>query len=187
MSEVIELLEAELEAAFEVKDKKSLHRYVVMMVDHFAMKEREEERHRETLQAFDSVRSEMTEGFARVHSDVRLIADRMEQGFRRMDERFEAVDKRFEAQDKRFEELTARFDARFEANDRRFEDMNSRFEDMNSRFEDMNSRFEDMNLRFDDMNHRFDDMGKRFSHLVALVSLFFTLLAGMITAFGVLG
>lgn len=187
MSEVIELLEAELEAAFEVKDKKSLHRYVVMMVDHFAMKEREEERHRETLQAFDGLRSEMKEEFAQVHGDVRLIADRMEQGFRRMDERFEAVDKRFEAQDKRFEsidkrfeELTARFDARFEANDRRFEDMNSRFEDMNS-------RFEDMNLRFDDMNRRFDDMGKRFSHLVALVSLFFTLLAGMITAFGVLG
>lgn len=163
MSEVIELLEAELEAAFEVKDKKSLHRYVVLMVDHFAMKEREEQRHQKTLGAFSGLRSEMKEEFGEVRSDIRLIADRMEQGFRRMDERFEAVDKRFD-------DLIARFDARFEANDRRFEDMNS--------------RFEDMNLRFDDMNRRFDDMGKRFSHMVALVSLFFTLLAGMITAFG---
>ena len=41
--------------------------------------------------------------------------------------------------------------------------------------------------RFEDMNRRFEDMNKRFSQMVGLVSLFFTLLAGMVTAFGVLG
>ena len=35
MSDIVELLEEELEEAFEVKNKKSLHRYVVLMVDRF--------------------------------------------------------------------------------------------------------------------------------------------------------
>ena len=35
MSSIIELLEDELETAVEVKDKKSLHRYVMLLVERF--------------------------------------------------------------------------------------------------------------------------------------------------------
>ena len=48
-------------------------------------------------------------------------------------------------------------------------------------------RFEAVDKRFEDMNRRFDDVNKRFSQTIALTSLFFTLLAGIITAFGILG
>ena len=181
MSEMIDLLEAELEAAFEVKDKKSLHRYVVLMVDNFAMRQREEERFKQTMNAFDGLRREMKDEFAQVHDDIRLIAERMEHGFKRVDERFEAVDKRFE-------DLTARFEARFDANDKRFDANDKRFEAVDKRFEDLTARFEarfDANdKRFGAVDKRFDDMNKRFSQMFALVSLFFTLLAGLITAFG---
>jgi hypothetical protein len=123
MTDIVELLESELEEAFEVKDRKSLHRYVVLMVDRFASRSAAEHQN----QRFDEILAAMREGF------------------QRMDERFAAVDKRFEA-------MQQQIDQRFEAVDKRF-----------------------------------DDMNKRFTMLVTLMSIFFTLLAGMITAFGVLG
>ena len=43
MSDIVGLLQSELEEAFEVKDKKSLHRYVVIMVDRFASRARTED------------------------------------------------------------------------------------------------------------------------------------------------
>src|SRR6056297_1246131 len=114
MNEIVGLLESELEAAFEVKDKESLHRYVVLMVDRFAARASEEERH-------SRLERKMDEGFAEIKEDVRSIAATMQEGFARFDERFEAVDRRFEEQNEKFE-------ARFAAIDKRFEDMNQRFE-----------------------------------------------------------
>jgi predicted nucleic acid-binding Zn-ribbon protein len=152
MNEIVGLLESELEAAFEVKDKESLHRYVVLMVDRFAARASEEERH-------SRLERKMDEGFAEIKEDVRSIAATMQEGFARFDERFEAVDRRFEEQNEKFE-------ARFAAVDKRFEDMNQRFEDMNKRF---------------------DDMNKRFNSLTVLMSVFFTVLAGMMTALGLFG
>ena len=181
MNDMIVLLESELEAAFEVKDKESLHRYVVLMIDRFAARESEEQHH-------SRLERKMDEGFAEIKDDVRTIAATMKEGFARVDERFDAVDKRFEAVDKRFEDMNRRFEAvdkRFEAVDKRFEDMNTRFEDiedMNTRFEAVDKRFEDMNTRFEAVDKRFDDMNKRFNSLVVLMSVFFTVLAGMMTA-----
>ncbi len=129
MNDIIGLLESELEAAFEVRDKQSLHRYVVLMIDRFAARESEEERH-------SRLERKMDEGFAEIKDDVRTIAATMKEGFARVDERFEAVDKRFEAVDKRFEAV----------------------------------------------DKRFDDMNKRFNSLVVLMSVIFTVLAGMMTA-----
>ena len=150
MNDMIVLLESELEAAFEVKDKESLHRYVVLMIDRFAARKSEEEHH-------SRLERKMDEGFAEIKDDVRTIAATMKEGFARVDERFDAVDKRFEAVDKRFE-------------------------DMNRRFEAVDKRFEDMNTRFEAVDKRFDDMNKRFNSLVVLMSVFFTVLAGMMTA-----
>ncbi|MFP4066513.1 MAG: hypothetical protein ACLFS5_03360 [Spirochaetaceae bacterium] len=143
MNDIVGLLESELEAAFQVKDRKSLHRYVVMMVDRFASRETEQER-------FSQLDRTMGQGFTELEEDVRSIAESMRAGFSRMDERFEAMDRRFEA--------------RFEAMDRRFEEQNERFK-----------------ARSDAVDKHFDDVNKRFNMLVVLMSVFFTVLAGMMT------
>ncbi len=120
MDAMVEVLEEELEGAFEVKDKKSLHRYVLLLTENIVKKENYEK------QQFE------------IKSDIRTLAELIKQGFERMDKRFEAVDKRFEslqiqmdkrfeAVDKRFESLQIQMDKRFQAVDKRFEDMNKRF------------------------------------------------------------
>ncbi|MFP4542477.1 MAG: hypothetical protein ACLFR7_12690 [Opitutales bacterium] len=162
MNDIIGLLESELEAAFEVKDKQSLHRYVVLMVDRFAARATEEQRH-------SRLERKMDEGFTGIKEDVRSIAATMREGFARFDERFEAIDQRFEAAEKRFE------------------DMNRRFEAIDKRFEAVDQRFEDMNKRFEAVDQRFEDMNKRFNSLVVLMSVFFTVLAGMMTALRIFG
>jgi chaperonin cofactor prefoldin len=102
MNDLAEILEHELEEALEVKDKHSLHRYVRLLVGSMVDKDKLDTR------------------LATLQSDVKIIADRMDRGFRRMDERFEdlvhQIDKRFEQVDKRFEQV-----------DKRFEDFQHRF------------------------------------------------------------
>jgi tetrahydromethanopterin S-methyltransferase subunit G len=145
MSDIVNLLENELEEAFEVKNKKSLHRYVVLMVDRFARRELEEERESRVVQAIEELRRDTVAGFERI--DIR---------FEKMDQRFEAMqaqmDQRFDAVDKRFEALQLQMDRRFEAVDKRF-----------------------------------DDVNKRFAMVVALMSVFFTVLAGMMTVLRLFG
>ena len=80
MNDIIGLLESELESAFEVKDKQSLHRYVVLMVDRFAAPASQEE-------SQDRLERKMDEGFAEIKEDVRSIAATMREGFARMDAR----------------------------------------------------------------------------------------------------
>ena len=138
MSDIVNLLENELEEAFEVKNKKSLHRYVVLMVDRFARRELEEERENRVVQAIDELRRDTVAGFERI--DVR---------FEKMDRRFEAMQSQI---DQRFEAMQIQMDRRFEAVDKRF-----------------------------------DDVNKRFTMVVALMSVFFTVLAGMMTVLRLFG
>ena len=109
MEAIAEILEQELEEAVEVKNKKSLHRYIVLLTENIVRKE--------------SYNREQHE----IRSDIKILAEIIKQGFERMDKRFEAVDKRFEAVDKRFEDMQKYMDKRFEAVDKRFEDMDKRF------------------------------------------------------------
>ncbi len=162
MSDMIEILERELESAVEVKDRSALHRCVTMLVE--SVVGRKEYEHSER-----SVSREIGE----LRGEVRLIAERMEQGFARMDERFAATDKRFEAMDKRFEAM----DKRFEAMDKRFEDLTHH----------MDKRFESVDKRFESVDKRFEDMNKRFSMLVALNTTFFVVLATMMTVLRLFG
>ena len=104
MSNLAEILEEELEEAFEVKNKKSLHRYISLLTDNIAEKNEYQE----------------------LKSDVKLIAETMKQGFENMNKRFEAVDKRFE-------DMYKYMDKRFEAVDKRFEAVDKRFDDMNKK------------------------------------------------------
>jgi len=104
-----EILEGELEQAVEVKDKKSLHRYVTLLTENLALRHRNEKEH-----------SEFREAFLKIENRMERIITEMKEGFRRMDERFSAVDKRFESLEKRMDE-------RFTAVDKRFADVDRRF------------------------------------------------------------
>ena len=48
MDAMMEVLEQELESAFEVKDKKSLHRYVLLLTENIVRKESYEKQQLET-------------------------------------------------------------------------------------------------------------------------------------------
>lgn len=115
MEAIVEVLEQELEEAFEVKNKKSLHRYILLLTENIVRKE--------------SYEKEQIE----IKSAIRTLAEVVKQGFERMDKRFEAMqiqmDKRFEQVDKRFE----RVDKRFETLDKRFEQIESRLTELSRR------------------------------------------------------
>ncbi len=105
MDNLAEILEQELEEAVEVKNKKSLHRYIVLLIDNVVKK------------------SNYDQNLLEVKSEIRLLAETMKEGFKSIDKRFEDINKRFEDMNKRFEDMN-----------KRFEDMNHRFEDMSKRF-----------------------------------------------------
>lgn len=148
MSVIAEILEQKLEEAVEVKNKKSLHRYIVLLTENIVRKENYEKDHNE------------------IKSDIKTLAEIVKQGFERMDKRFEDVfrymDKRFEAVDKRFEAV----DKRFEAVDKRFEDI---YRYMDKRFEAVDKRFEDMNKK-QSMMLTFMNLG--FGIIILLTILF---------------
>ena len=77
MEAIAEILEQELEEAFEVKNKKSLHRYIVLLTENIVSRE--------------SYNREQHE----IRSDIKTLAEIVKQGFERMDKRFEDMDKRF--------------------------------------------------------------------------------------------
>ena len=104
-----EILEQELEEAFEVKNKRSLHRYVVLLTDNIIQK------------------SDYRQNNSELKSEIKVLAETMREGFR-------AFDKRCEAVDKRFEDLYRYMDNRFEDMNNRFADMNSHFNNLNKRF-----------------------------------------------------
>ena len=152
MENLAEILEQELEGAVDIKDKQSLHRYIVILAENIIQKS-----------AFD-------QNVQEIRNDIKLLTEAMKKGF-------ESVDKRFEAVDKRFEDMFNFMNTRFEAVDKRFEDMynfmNTRFEAVDKRFEAVDKRFEDMNKRFEDMNKRFEDMNKRFSMMFTFMNIGF--------------
>ena len=115
MENLATVLEQELEDAVEVKDKKSLHRYILILTDNLVRQDRFER------------------DIGEIKSDVRVIAESMKQGFANMDKRFDDMNARFS---QRFEDSNKRFD---DVN-KRFEDVNKRFDDVNTRFEEAGKR-----------------------------------------------
>ena len=89
MSELTDIISSEFEDALEVKNPKSLHRGIYLLLSSTVPREEHAREHNG------------------LKSSIELIALRMEEGFKRMDERFAAVDDRFEAIDKRFNRQTA--------------------------------------------------------------------------------
>ena len=95
MEELAEILEDELAQAVEVKDRKSLHRYVLLVT-----------RQHVDQRSFDAQTSELG-------SSIEKAVQSMHEGFERMDERFtqmqKQMDERFAAQDRRFDDMSDRF------------------------------------------------------------------------------
>jgi hypothetical protein len=113
MADLAQILEEELEEAVEVKNRKSLHRYITLLTDNLVRKEDNKMEHTEFQQELIKIDGR----FKQMITEVR-------EGFRRMDERFEAVDQRFETiqagMDQRFESMQQQIDHRFDASDKRF-------------------------------------------------------------------
>ncbi|MDY7027233.1 MAG: hypothetical protein SVR04_02935 [Spirochaetota bacterium] len=89
MKDLAEMLEEELSEAVEVKNPKSLHRYITLLTGGYVEQEAHELRYSE------------------LSSSIREMLVSMKEGFRRMDDRFEALqkqmDERFNAQERRFD------------------------------------------------------------------------------------
>ncbi len=96
MSEMVDLISSEFEEALDVKNLKSLHRGIFLLLSSTVPREEHLVEH-----------NDLKTSIMALNSNVELIALRMVEGFKRMDERFEVVDKRFEAVDKRFNRQTA--------------------------------------------------------------------------------
>ena len=92
MEAIAEILEQELEEAVEVKNKKSLHRYIVLLTENIVRRENYEKERYE------------------IRSDIKTLAEIMKQGFERVDKRFEDMQKYM---DKRFEDVGKRFSMMF--------------------------------------------------------------------------
>ena len=127
MNNLAEILEEELEEAVEVKNKKSLHRYITLLTQNLAER-----------QAVDKQLVEIT-------NKIEILTRTMKVGFENMEKRFtdliHYIDKRFEDMQKY---MNKRFEDMQKYMDRRFEDMHKY---MDKRFEDMNKRFVDMNKK----------------------------------------
>ena len=113
MNEMIDLIRSELEEALEVKNSKSLHRGIFLLLASTVSKEEHSVEH-------DNLKSSINT----LNQNVEVLALHMTEGFGRINERFEAIDERFEAIDKRFEAV-----------DKRFEDSSVRFETLERHFD----------------------------------------------------
>ena len=126
MENLAEVLETELEDAFELKNKKALHNYITILINNIFKRE------------------DIDQHLRVLGNDIKVISETIKIGFEKVDKRFEDM---YKLMDKRFEDMYKHIDKRFEDMykhiDKRFEDVNKRFEDVNKRFEDMNKRFED--------------------------------------------
>ncbi|MFO7850223.1 MAG: hypothetical protein R6V67_09710 [Spirochaetia bacterium] len=95
MKELAEILEDELAEAVEVKNRKSLHRYIMLLVGQHVDKESHDN------------------AVLGLRSDIDKSIQSMKDGFQRMDERFtqmqKQMDERFEAHERRFDDMTERF------------------------------------------------------------------------------
>ncbi|MDZ7794541.1 MAG: hypothetical protein U5P10_12870 [Spirochaetia bacterium] len=107
MKDLAEMLEEELSEAVEVKDPKSLHRYISLLTGNYVEQNIHERQYNELT------------------GSIKEILTSMKEGFRRVDERFAAQDNRFEAQqkqmDERFTALQKQIDERFSAQERQFD------------------------------------------------------------------
>ncbi|NOY08739.1 MAG: hypothetical protein GXP33_07845 [Spirochaetes bacterium] len=83
MLNLAQILEEKLSEAVNVKDEKALKRYINLLVE--SVMERQK----------------ANEQFVEIRGGIKVLAETMQEGFRRIDKRFETADKRFEDLNKR--------------------------------------------------------------------------------------
>ena len=124
MADFARILEEELEEAVEVKNRKSLHRYITLLTENITGKEGNRMEHTEFQQElikidgrFNQMITEVREGFKRMDQRFEAMQIQTKQRFEAVDQRFEAVDKKFESvqqqMDRRFVSMERHFDKRF--------------------------------------------------------------------------
>ena len=128
MADFARILEEELEEAVEVKNRKSLHRYITLLTENITGKEGNRMEHTEFQQElikidgrFNQMITEVREGFKRMDQRFEAMQIQTKQRFEAVDQRFEAVDQRFEAVDKKFESVQQQMDRRFVSMERHFD------------------------------------------------------------------
>jgi hypothetical protein len=84
MESLADILESDLTEAVEVKNPRSLHRYIILLTENLVQQRSNDREH-----------SEFREAIIRIDT-------RIEEGFKRMDERFISSDKRFDDMNRRF-------------------------------------------------------------------------------------
>ena len=115
-----QILEEELENAVEVKDRKSLHRWILILTENIVSREKHTESYTLLQSDLKEITSAMKAGFESMDKRLEDLQIQMDRRFEAVDKRFEAVDKRFETVDKRFEDMQIQMDRRFTSVDRRF-------------------------------------------------------------------
>ena len=117
MVDFARILEEELEEAVEVKNRKSLHRYITLLTENIAMKEENRMEHNEFQQELIKIDGRFNQMIIEVREGFNRMDQRFESMQTNMNQRFEAIqtntDKRFEASDNRFELLECQFNKRF--------------------------------------------------------------------------
>jgi hypothetical protein len=110
MADLAQILEEELGEAVEVKNRKSLHRYITLLTDNLVKREDNKMEH-----------SEFQQELIKIDGRFNQMITEVREGFKRMDQRFEAVEQRFEAVDKKFESVQQQMDRRFVSMERHFD------------------------------------------------------------------
>jgi exonuclease VII large subunit len=182
MSDFARILEEELEEAVEVKNRKSLHRYITLLTGNMTRKEENRMEHIE-------FQKELIKIDGRFNQHIIEIRE----GFKRMDQRFEALQA---SMNQRFEALQTNLDQRFETFqtnlDQRFEtfqtNLDQRFETFQT---NMDQRFgavqQQMDHRFESVNKRFEAMDARFNRQTALMSIGIIVITTLISVYQFLG
>jgi hypothetical protein len=117
MADLAQILEEELEEAVEVKNRKSLHRYITLLTNNLTKKEDNRMEHTEFQQEllkidgrFNQMITEVKEGFNKIDQRFATMQASINQRFesvqKQMDGRFDASDKRFEAIENRLDKLS---------------------------------------------------------------------------------
>ena len=113
MSEMVDVISSEFEDALEVKNPKSLHRGIFLLLSSTVPREEYSLEH------------------SGLKASIELIGHHMEEGFMRMDEQFKRMDERFVVVDKKFEVVQQQMDRRFDASDKHFGSIENRLDKLN--------------------------------------------------------
>ncbi len=164
MADFAQILEEELEEAVEVKNRKSLHRYITLLTRNIAGKEENRMEH-----------TEFQQELLKIDGRFDQLITELREGFKHMDQRFETMQANM---DQRFETMQANMNQRFESMQA---NMNQRFESMQA---NIDNRFEASDRHFEVQERQYN---KRFSMMFSFITIGFVVLATMMSVFQILG